>query len=83
VSVKLDLEMPLSAPTRATEPAARGSAKGRRGDMGQSWWTARATSGEVKAGFTKAEILRKPESDPRAEGGMFDRLQGLLRELGA
>src|SRR5262245_14950759 len=83
VSVKLDLEVPLNAPTRAAEPAARGSAKGRRGDTGQSWWTARATTGAVKAGFTKAEILRKPESDPRAEGGMFDRLQGLLRELGA
>jgi transcription-repair coupling factor (superfamily II helicase) len=83
VSVKLDLEVPLNAPTRAAEPAGRGFAKGRRGDTGQSWWTARATTGEVKAGFTKAEILRKPESDPRAEGGMFDRLQGLLRELGA
>jgi transcription-repair coupling factor (superfamily II helicase) len=46
-----------------------------------SWWTARATAGEVKAGFTKEEILRKPEADPRAEGGMFTRLDGLLRAL--
>jgi hypothetical protein len=47
----------------------------------ESWWTARATTGEVKSGFTRDEILRKPESDPRAEGGMFDRLAGLLAAL--
>ena len=47
----------------------------------ESWWTARATSGEVKSGFTRDEILRKPEADPRAEGGMFDRLEGLLAAL--
>jgi hypothetical protein len=35
----------------------------------------------VKAGFTKEEILRKPEADPRAEGGMFSRVQALLRAL--
>ena len=53
-----------------------------RGDRGESWWTARATSGEVTPGFTKNEILRKPEADPRAEGGMFSRLERLLRALG-
>jgi hypothetical protein len=47
-----------------------------------SWWTARATAGEVKPGFTKEEILRKPDADPRAAGGMFSRLEGLLRALG-
>jgi hypothetical protein len=36
----------------------------------------------VKSGFTKEEILRRPESDPRAEGGMFSRLEGLLKALG-
>ena len=55
---------------------------GPRGDPGTSWWTARATAGEVKAGFTKEEILRKPDGDPRAEGGMFSRLEGLLRAMG-
>jgi hypothetical protein len=35
----------------------------------------------VSAGFTKAEILRRPEADPRAEGGMFPRLEGLLGKL--
>jgi transcription-repair coupling factor (superfamily II helicase) len=47
-----------------------------------SWWTARATAGQVTAGFTKEEILRKPEANPRAEGGMFARLEELLRALG-
>jgi len=46
-----------------------------------SWWTARATAGQVTAGFTKQEILRRPEADPRAEGGMFTRIGGLLRAL--
>jgi len=52
-----------------------------REDRGQSWWTARANTGQVTPGFTKDEILRKPDADPRAEGGMFARLEGLLRAL--
>jgi transcription-repair coupling factor (superfamily II helicase) len=85
VSVKLDIEVPLNpsaTPDARGDRAQRRPAKG-RGETGQSWWTARATTGEVKGGFTKAEILRKPETDPLAEGGMFARLEGLLRELGA
>jgi hypothetical protein len=35
----------------------------------------------VTGGFTKEEILRRPEGDPRAEGGMFARIEGLLRAL--
>jgi transcription-repair coupling factor (superfamily II helicase) len=46
-----------------------------------SWWTARATAGEVKSGFTKDEILRPAKEDPRAEGGVFSRVSGLLRDL--
>ena len=46
-----------------------------------SWWTARATTGEVTSGFTKEEILRRPDTNPRAEGGMFSRLEALLRAL--
>ena len=48
-----------------------------------SWWTARASSGAVTSGFTKEEILRRSEADPRAEGGMFSRLEGLLKALGS
>jgi len=51
-------------------------------DRETSWWTARATAGAVTAGFTKEEILRQPEADPRAEGGMFARVEELLRALG-
>jgi hypothetical protein len=46
-----------------------------------SWWTARATAGSVEPGFTKGEILKPPPENPRAEGGVFDRVGGLLRQL--
>jgi len=46
-----------------------------------SWWTARATAGTVTPGFTKEEILKPPKEDPRAEGGLFDRVAGLLEDL--
>jgi hypothetical protein len=46
-----------------------------------SWWTARATSGAVTPGFTKAEILKPPKENPLAEGGLFDRVAGLLEDL--
>jgi transcription-repair coupling factor (superfamily II helicase) len=66
-SLKLDLDARVPSLAGAERTAA--------------WWTARARAGEVTPGFTKAEILRKPEADPRAEGGMFERLEGLLRAL--
>jgi hypothetical protein len=46
-----------------------------------SWWTARATAGSVEPGFTKQEILKPPSEQPRAEGGVFDRVVGLLKQL--
>jgi transcription-repair coupling factor (superfamily II helicase) len=49
--------------------------------LARSWWTARATAGEVAPGFTKDEILRPAKEDPRAEGGIFGRVSGLLRDL--
>ena len=39
-----------------------------------SWWTARAREAEVKPGFTKAEILKTGKEDPRAPGGVFERV---------
>jgi hypothetical protein len=63
------------------DPAGKVSPKADAARKEASWWTARATAGEVKPGFTKEEILRKPEADPRAAGGMFSRLEGLLRAL--
>jgi hypothetical protein len=35
----------------------------------------------VVSGFTRDEILRPKKEDPRAEGGLFVRVSGLLREL--
>jgi transcription-repair coupling factor (superfamily II helicase) len=85
VSVKLDIEAPLSAAPSAARPsgARKTDRAERRADSSVgSWWTARATAGDVRPGFSKQEILRRPEADPRAEGGMFSRLAGLLQALG-
>ena len=46
-----------------------------------SWWTARAHAGAVQPGFTKEAILRSAQDDPRAAGGLFERVGGLLSEL--
>jgi hypothetical protein len=35
----------------------------------------------VTPGFTKAEILKPAAEDPRAPGGVFERVGGLLSEL--
>jgi len=86
VSVKLDLEAPLAAAKAAPGPksaAVRASGGRIRAAEQVSWWTARATAGEVKPGFSKDEVLRKPDIDPRAEGGMFWRLTSLLEALDA
>ena len=69
VSLKLDLD--------AEEAQARTRSRRRE----SSWWTARATAGAVKAGFTKEEMLKRPEADPRRKGGVFGRVEDLLREL--
>jgi transcription-repair coupling factor (superfamily II helicase) len=77
-TVKLDLRGPAAAPRRQPQGRARG-----KGDpvAAGSWWTARARAGEVTGGFTRDEILRPAEEDPRSEGGVFARLGSLLREL--
>jgi transcription-repair coupling factor (superfamily II helicase) len=46
-----------------------------------SWWTTRATAGEVTPGFTKEEILKPSSEDPRAPNGVFMRVGQLLSEL--
>jgi transcription-repair coupling factor (superfamily II helicase) len=83
VSVRLDIEAPLTStktPTATRTSPARAAA-GKQRDTQVSWWTTRATAGEVKPGFTKDEVLRKPEVNPRAEGGMFSRLLSFLDVL--
>jgi len=79
VSVRLDLEAEAVPATPKGHPRGR---SGKRGsDPGASWWTTRATAGEVKAGFSRDEVLRRPEGDPRAEGGVFARVGALLDAL--
>ena len=46
-----------------------------------SWWTARATTGSVEPGFTKEDILAPPAENPRAPGGVLERVGGLLKQL--
>ena len=63
-------------------PPGRQGRPGRPDSAGPaSWWTARATSGEVTPGFTKAEITRPAAQDPRAETGVFTKVGGLLGDL--
>jgi hypothetical protein len=42
---------------------------------------ARAREAEVKPGFTKADILKTAKEDPRAPGGIFERIGSLLSDL--
>jgi hypothetical protein len=35
----------------------------------------------VQPGFNKAALTRTAKADPRAEGGLFDQVGGLLAEL--
>ena len=46
-----------------------------------SWWTVRATAGEVTPGFNKAEILKAAPEDPRAPEGVLVKVTELLEEL--
>ena len=54
---------------------------GKYANAAPSWWVARAREGEVKPGFTKADILRPAKEDPRAPGGVFERVGALLSDL--
>jgi transcription-repair coupling factor (superfamily II helicase) len=83
-SLKLDLKGQQSA--FAPAPSAAGASArqlGLRAKISRkpSWWVARATTGEVTPGFTKAEILRKAPEDPRAPDGVLVKVTGLLEEL--
>ena len=54
---------------------------GKYANAAPSWWVARAREGEVRPGFTKADILRPAKEDPRAPGGVFERVGALLSDL--
>jgi hypothetical protein len=96
-TLKMDLrDPPVSQPSPPAEPAGRHSSGGARGfsvakphkpgripreRREPAWWTARATAGEVTPGFSKAEILRPKPEDPRAPGGILERVESLLEDL--
>ncbi|MPZ18660.1 MAG: transcription-repair coupling factor [Luteitalea sp.] len=64
----------------APAPATASRVSRASGD-GQSWWTARAREADVRAGFSKAEVTRRPAEDPLAPGGVVARVEQLLVEL--
>ena len=64
-------------PTQRPRPASATPLPG----SSASWWTARARSGEVTPGFSKQEIMKELPPDPRAPGGLYERVGALLREL--
>jgi transcription-repair coupling factor (superfamily II helicase) len=85
-TIKLDLKAPRAkraAPTSRSTTAAgpKAIATGGAKKPAPSWWTARATAGEVTAGFSKEEILKPPKEDPSAPDGVFARVKGLLSDL--
>jgi transcription-repair coupling factor (superfamily II helicase) len=77
-AVKLDLSKPGSGREDERE---RQSAKIQRKPRQPAWWTARATTGEVRPGFSKAEILKRPDEDPRKPDGVLERITGFLLTL--
>jgi transcription-repair coupling factor (superfamily II helicase) len=80
-NIKLDLAPPVVAPSLSptSQPVRPPVAQG--GRRGPSWWTVRATAGDVAPGFSKDEVLKPLPEDPMAEGGLFDRVSAVLREL--
>jgi len=79
-TLKLDMRKLPTDGARQT-PASR-PVRGAKAPLPKaSWWTTRATAGEVTPGFSREEILKPAKEDPRSEGGLFSRVSGLLREL--
>jgi transcription-repair coupling factor (superfamily II helicase) len=79
-----------TSPKASSSPIASSSPKpsalspkksGKYANAAPSWWVARAKTGEVTAGFTKANILKPAKEDPRAPGGVFERVGALLSDL--
>ena len=77
--LKLDLGKAESSGSRAPEPApspkppaSSPRRSGKYANAAPSWWVTRAREGEVKPGFTKADILR-PAKEILAPGGVFER----------
>ena len=84
-ALRLSLDKAEGKPQKALnlEPSALSPRKGgtRSQTAARSWWTTRALEREVKPGFSKEEILRPAKEDPRASGGVFETVGGVLSEL--
>lgn len=73
---------PTVPPPGRLNPKAAGRVKPADAVPGrESWWTTRATTGEVASGFSRGEILAEVPPDPRAPGGVFERIRQVLDEL--
>ena len=91
-TLKLNLAGPAARPAPAAPvPAVRQDGRITRSSLSKrgkdpvaagSWWAARAQTGEVSSGFSKDEILKPKKEDPRGETGVFNRVSGLLEDLG-
>jgi hypothetical protein len=79
-ALKVSLDAVQAPPPPPRPPVGKRSLKSQAAGA-PSWWTARARAGEVTPGFTKQDILRKAADDPRAAGGLFERLDEVLSEL--
>jgi transcription-repair coupling factor (superfamily II helicase) len=91
-SLKLDLKFlesgagsrePIAAPAKYGSPLQAPRSRLAKVKQKPSWWVARATTGEVTPGFTKAEILRQAPEDPRAPDGVLVKVTDLLEDLGS
>jgi transcription-repair coupling factor (superfamily II helicase) len=83
-TLRLDLSQGATGPPPV--PAPRPAARNTPGPPPKpaermSWWTARARTGVVAPGFSREEILRQPQEDPRGIRGILTRLTELLAEL--
>jgi transcription-repair coupling factor (superfamily II helicase) len=72
--LRLNLDRPAETPKT---PAPASKQKGGQA-AGPSWWTARARAGDVTPGFNREAVLRRVPDDPRAAGGLFERLGQIL-----
>jgi transcription-repair coupling factor (superfamily II helicase) len=87
--LRLDLDRPASAP-KDVAPRPSGVPGGRlrpktpapAAGQPSSWWTARATAGEVTSGFNRETLTADGTPfDPAAKDGLFDRLGAVLTQL--
>jgi transcription-repair coupling factor (superfamily II helicase) len=86
--LKLNLGMAQGSGQRAQsvagsgpQPSALSPRNRTRSTAPPSWWVARARDAEVKPGFNKADMTRAAKEDPRAPGGVFEQVGGLLSDL--